>query len=99
MTPEVATESMMQLANVYRGRWDERGKWGYHIPESWQLFFDTSREIGQITADFKTEDVVKNDLVDEANSFDAAKVKADAESFDLAPEYEAVDVEKIRAAL
>jgi NitT/TauT family transport system substrate-binding protein len=99
MTPEVATESMMQLANVYRGRWDERGKWGYHIPESWQLFFDTSREIGQITADFKTEDVVKNDLVDEANSFDAAKVKADAESFDLSPEYEAVDVEKIRAAL
>ena len=99
MTPSVATESMMQLANVYRGRWDERGKWGYHIPESWQLFFDTSREIGQITADFKTEDVVKNDLVDEANSFDAAKVKADAESFDLSPEYEAVDVEKIRAAL
>jgi len=99
MSPEVATESMMQLANVYRGRWDERGKWGYHIPESWQLFFDTSREIGQITADFKTEDVVKNDLVDEANAFDAAKVKADAEGFDLAPEYEAVDVEKIRAAL
>jgi NitT/TauT family transport system substrate-binding protein len=99
MTPEVATESMMQLANVYRGRWEERNKWGYHIPESWQLFFDVGREIGQISGDFTVEDVVKNDLVDEANAFDAAKVKADAEGYDLTPEYEAVDVEKIRAAL
>jgi NitT/TauT family transport system substrate-binding protein len=57
------------------------------------------REIGQISGDFTVEDVVKNDLVDEANSFDAAKVKADAEGFQLSPEYEAVDVEKVRAAL
>ena len=99
MTPEVATESMMQLANVYRGRWEERGKWGFHILESWQLFFDVGREIGQISGDFKVEDVVKNDLVDETNAFDAAKVKADAEGFKLTPEYEAVDVEKIRDAL
>ena len=99
MTPSVATESMMQLANVYRGRWDERNKWGFHIMESWKLFFDTGREIGQITGDFKLEDVVKNDLVDAANAFDAAKVKADAEGFQLSADYQAVDVEAIRAAL
>ena len=99
MTPAVATESMMQLANVYRGRWDERGKWGFHIMDSWQLFFDTGREIGQITSDFKTEDVVKNDYVDGANDFDHAKVKADADGFALSADYEGVDVEAIRAAL
>jgi NitT/TauT family transport system substrate-binding protein len=99
MTPPVATESMMQLANVFAGRMDERKKWGYHLPESWQLFFDIGREIGQITGDFKVEDVVKNDLVDVANSFDAAKVKADAEGFQLSDDYKAVDVEAIRAAL
>ena len=99
MTPAVATESMMQLANVYRGRWDERNKWGFHIMESWKLFFDTGREIGQITGDFKLEDVVKNDLVDAANAFDAAKVKADAEGFALSADYQGVDVEAIRAAL
>jgi NitT/TauT family transport system substrate-binding protein len=99
MTPSVATESMMQLANVYRGRWEERNKWGFHIMESWKLFFDTGREIGQITGDFKLEDVVKNDLVDTANSFDAAKVKADAEGFQLSDDYKKVDVEAIRAAL
>jgi NitT/TauT family transport system substrate-binding protein len=99
MTPPVATESMMQLANVFAGRMDERKKWGYHLPESWQLFFDIGREIGQITGDFKVEDVVKNDLVDVANSFDQAKVKADAEGYQLSDDYKSVDVEAIRAAL
>ena len=67
--------------------------------DSWQLFFDVGREIGQISGDFTVEDVVKNDLVDFANSFDAAKVKADAEGFALSSDYEGVDVEAIRAAL
>ena len=99
MTPPVATESMMQLANVYGGRMDERKKWGFHLLESWQMFFDIGREIGQITGDFKVEDVVKNDLVDVANSFDPAKVKADADGYKLSADYNSVDVEAIRAAL
>lgn len=99
MTPDVAVESMMQLANVYAGRWDERQKWGAHIMESWQSFLDTGKEIGQISGDFKAEDVVKNDLVDEANAFDAAKVRADADSFKLSPDYEGVNVEEIQGRL
>lgn len=99
MTPDVAVESMMQLANVYRGRWDERGKWGQHIMPSWDLFFETGREIGQISGDFTTEEVVKNDLVDAANDFDAAKVKADADGFELNDDYKAVDVKAIEQAL
>jgi len=99
MTPSVATESQMQLANVFAGRWDERKKWGFHIMDSWQLFFDTAKEIGQITGDIKVGDVVKNDLIDVANSFDAAKVKADAEGFALSDDYKNVDVEAIKAAL
>jgi NitT/TauT family transport system substrate-binding protein len=95
MTPDVAVESMMQLANVFAGRMDERKKWGFHLIESWQKFFDVGREIGQITADFKTEDVVKNDLIDAANSFDAAKIKADADGFALSDAYKAVNVEEI----
>ncbi len=95
MTPDVAVESMMQLAAVFGGRMDERKKWGYHLPESWQLFFDVGREIGQITGDFKLEDVVKNDLIDVANSFDAAKVKADADGFALSEAYNGVNVDEI----
>ncbi|MCB1487309.1 MAG: ABC transporter substrate-binding protein [Bauldia sp.] len=99
MTPDVAVESMMQLANVFRGRWDERGKWGYHIIPSWDLFFTTGREIGQISGDFTTEEVVKNDLVDVANQYDAGKVKADAEAFELNDDYKAVDVEEIQSRI
>ena len=49
MNPTVATESMMQLANVFGGRMDERKKWGYHLPSSWELFFTTAQKIGQIS--------------------------------------------------
>jgi NitT/TauT family transport system substrate-binding protein len=99
MNPAVATESMMQLGNVFGGRMDERKKWGYHLLSSWQLFFDTSRKVGQITQDFKVEDVCKNDLIDEANGFDSAKIKADADGFALSADYKSVDVEAIKAAL
>jgi NitT/TauT family transport system substrate-binding protein len=96
MTPDVAVESMMQLANVFRGRWDERKKWGYHMPSSWQLFFDVRpRDRPDHQGDFKMEDVVKNDYIDAANSFDAAKVKADADGFALSDAYNAVNVEEI----
>ena len=100
MKPSVAVESMMQLANVFRGRWDERKKkWGYHIPASWKLFFATALKIGQISKPIKFEDVCKNDLIDAANSFDKAKVEADAKGFALKPEYQSVDVKAIEAAL
>ena len=95
MTPDIAVESMMQLANVYGGRMAERKKWGFHLIESWQLFFDVGRQIGQITVDFKTEDVVKNDLIDAANSFDASKIKTDAGGFALSDAYKAVNVDEI----
>jgi NitT/TauT family transport system substrate-binding protein len=99
MNPTVATESMMQLANVFGGRMDERKKWGYHLASSWELFFATAQKIGQITHPIKFEDVCKNDLIDEANAFDKAKVQADAQGFALPPEYQAVDVKAIQAAL
>jgi NitT/TauT family transport system substrate-binding protein len=95
MKPDVAVESMMQLANVFAGRMAERKKWGFHLIDSWQMFFDVGRQIGQITADFKTEDVVKNDLIDAANSFDAAKIKADADGFALSDDYKAVNADEI----
>lgn len=99
MTPAVATESQMQLANVFGGRMDERKKWGYHLMPSWQLFFDTGHKMGQLTKEIKAEDVCKNDLIDEANAFDKAKVKADAYGFALTPDYQSVDVKAIQAAL
>ena len=99
MNSTVATESMMQLANVFAGRMDERKKWGYHLASSWELFFATALKIGQISHPIKFEDVCKNDLIDEANAFDKAKVQADAAGFRPLARLSAVDVKAIQAAL
>jgi len=88
----IAVASMWQLANVFRGDWTTRdgGKWGWHSMESWNLFFDTVRSTGQLTKQFATEDVIKNDFVTGANDFDKEKVKADATAFQLNEVYAAV---------
>ena len=97
LSPEIATESMMELANVFRGNFEKRQGWGWHDLEAWQTFLTTIRKINQISKDIKAEDVIKNDYVAGANAFDKAKVAADAAGYALPDEYKSVDVEKIRA--
>ena len=99
LTPEIATESMMELANVFRGNFEKRQGWGWHDLEAWNTFLTTIRSINQISKDIKAEDVIKNDYVAGANTFDKAKVAADAAGYQLPDEYKSVDVEKIRARL
>ncbi|MCY4542715.1 MAG: ABC transporter substrate-binding protein [Rhodobacteraceae bacterium] len=99
MTPTVATESMMQLAEVFAGRWDERGMWGFHLRSSWQKFFDAGMEIGQIQSEINLDDVISNELVRGANDFSASQVADDANGFELSDEFSAVDVEAIAASL
>jgi NitT/TauT family transport system substrate-binding protein len=99
LTPEIATESMMELANVFRGNFEKRQGWGWHDLEAWNTFLTTIRSINQISKDIKAEDVIKNDYVAGANNFDKAKVAADAAGYQLPDEYKSVDVDKIRARL
>lgn len=99
LTPEVATESMMQLAKVFRGDWEKREGWGWHDFSQWKLFFDTIHSIGQVSNPIAPEEVLSNDYVAGANMFDADKVKADAESYELPEDYQAVDLEAIMARL
>lgn len=95
--PELGTESMMQLANVFRGDFDKRQGWGWHDPESWGLYFKTIAEIGQITKPVDPARALTNDLIGPANDFDAAKVKADAEGYALSEDMAAVDLAAIQA--
>ncbi len=88
----VAVESMWQLATVFRGDWPTREGWGWADMESWTIFLDTIREIGQLTREISAESIISNDYVAGANDFDMEQVTADAESFDLAPEFEEVAV-------
>ncbi|MEM7022597.1 MAG: ABC transporter substrate-binding protein, partial [Pseudomonadota bacterium] len=86
-------------ANVFRGEWDQREGWGHHDFERWGLFFDTLHDIGQLSRPIAPEDVLTNDFVAGANDFDHARVKADAEGYELPEEYQAIDVEAIREGI
>ena len=95
MTPMVATESMMQLAAVFAGRWEERMMWGHHLESSWQLFFDAARAVGQLDFDINMDEVLSNDMVPGANDFDMEQVHADAAGYELSDDFSAVDVSAI----
>lgn len=99
LTPEIATESLMQLANVFRGDFEKRQGWGWHDMDGWALYLKTVFDIGQVPTEIAAADVVKNDYIAGANTFDPATVKADADGYELPAEYTAVDVETIRARL
>jgi NitT/TauT family transport system substrate-binding protein len=99
LKPPVATESMMELANVFRGDFEKRQGWGWHDFDQWALFFTTIKEIGQVTKDITPQDVLSNDFVGPANDFDHARVKADAEGYQLPAEFQTIDVEAIRARI
>lgn len=99
LAPPIATESMMQLAKVFRGPWESRQGWGSHDMAQWQGFFDLIHKIGQISRPIKAEDVCTNDYVAAANEFDRAKVQADADGFALSEAFQQVDVAAIQARL
>jgi NitT/TauT family transport system substrate-binding protein len=99
MKPDVAVRSLLELHNTFHGRWDERQKWGAHILDSWSSFLATLKDIGQLTQTINAADVIKNDLIDGANTFDKAKVASDASGYQLPDEYKSVKIDKIKSTL
>ena len=95
--PELGTESMMQLANVFRGDMSMREGWGWHEMARWELFFKTLEEIGQVKNPVDTNKVITNEFVGPANDFDRAKVQADADGYALPDDMAAVDIDAIHA--
>jgi NitT/TauT family transport system substrate-binding protein len=87
----VAVQSLMELANVFRGDWDTRngGQWGWASLDGWQTFFDDSAKASGADA-VDASNVIFNDYIDGANAFDAEQVAADAANFELSPEFAAV---------
>ena len=77
---QIAVESMWQLAEVFRGNWDEREGWGWHSEEAWDLFLKTTFDIDQLSKELTAADVLSNDWVAAANDFDHDAVKEAATS-------------------
>ncbi len=95
LTPELGTESLMQLAGVFRGDMSKRAGWGDHDMTKWKAFFDTLKKIGQTTVEVDVAKVVTNEFIGPANTFDKAKVKADAEAYKLSEDVAKIDMAAI----
>lgn len=93
MTPQVALESMRQLAYGYAGAKRAGKGWGYHDPDGWRTYLDTLYELGQTRRRLANEEVFTNELVAEANSVDVSKARADAANFRLNSTWAQVTVE------
>lgn len=94
---ELGTESLLQLANVFRGDFSKREGWGWHEMSRWELFFSTLEEIGQVKEPVDLAKVITNEFIGPANDFDKAQVKADAMGRTLSADVSAVDIDAINA--
>ena len=87
MTPELALESMRQLAFGYN-QFAKAGKgYGYSEIANWQSYFDRVFKLGQTKTQIKADEVVTNKFVDDANKFDKAKIEADAKGYKTSDEW------------
>lgn len=83
MTPEIALESMRQLAYSYV-EGERRGLgYGAFEPSGWQKFLDIIYEIGQTKRHLTVDECITSDLIAGANDFDRAMVERDAVNFQL----------------
>jgi NitT/TauT family transport system substrate-binding protein len=94
--PALGVESLMQLAGVFKGDMSKRAGWGDHDITKWTIFFKTLKDIGQLTVDVDVNKVVTNAFVGPANTFDKAKVEADAKAYKLSDDVAKVDIEAIK---
>ncbi len=83
MTPELALQSLQQLHWLYTDSERNLGGYGTFPVESWNTYLDIIYELGQVRKNMDFDDVATNELIDEINDFDRARVKADAEAFKL----------------
>ncbi|MCO6452192.1 MAG: ABC transporter substrate-binding protein [Caldilineales bacterium] len=92
MTPQLALDSMLQLACGYYESYELGLGYGYHDMDNWDNYIQTVFDLGQIENRLAVEDVVTNQFVEAANNFDKERVKQDAENFQLNEEWQNVSV-------
>ena len=93
MTPDLALESLRQLAYLYNQS-NKAGKgYGYSDEANWQSYLDRIAKLGQTKVGLKVADTVTNMFVKDANDFDKAKVGEDAKAFVLGDAWKTVKLQ------
>lgn len=93
LKPQVALDSMLQLAVGYGQQEREGNGWGNHDLDNWKEYLAALRELKQLKKDLAPDDVLTNEFVEPANSkADVKKARADAEAFKLNAAFAATKV-------
>jgi len=93
MKPDLALESMRQLMFLYNQA-NKAGKgYGYADEANWQSYLDRIAKLGQTKAQLKSEQVVTNELVKDANDFDKKKVADDAAKYAVGDEWKSLKLQ------
>jgi NitT/TauT family transport system substrate-binding protein len=92
LEPQIALESMMQLASGYGATARAGQGWGYHVPQAWERYINTLAELGQIEEALDPAEVYTNDFVEPANEgADVERARNDAEDFELNDDFAATE--------
>lgn len=91
MEPQLAMDSMIELADVYYGSYEMGKGYGWADIEAWQAYIDTIHELGQIQSEYDASEIITNELVDEANDFPQQQVEEDAAAFELNETWQRVE--------
>jgi NitT/TauT family transport system substrate-binding protein len=84
LEPQLALESMIELATAYGTTEREGNGFGYHPVDAWENYIKNIADLGQIKNVLPVDDVVTNDFVGPANSeADVDRARSDAEAFEL----------------
>jgi NitT/TauT family transport system substrate-binding protein len=95
ISPQVALESMAELASGYAVEARKGKGWGYHDTVAWQRYLDIVFKLGQTKQHFKVSDVLTNEFVGPANAgADKAKARRDAKAYKLDKYFAATKVPK-----
>jgi NitT/TauT family transport system substrate-binding protein len=83
MTPELALESMRQLAYPFV-EGERRGLgYGAFVREGWEKFLEIIYQLGQTSRRLSYEETVTTEFIGPANDFDKKRVERDAKAFKL----------------
>lgn len=97
MEPQLAMDSMIELADVYYGSYRMGNGYGWADIDAWQDYIDIVLDLGQIENEYDAGNIITNELIEEANNFDVDKVHADAEAFELNENWQQVDAPDVLA--
>lgn len=92
MKPQLALDSMVELGFNYFDGYKIGKGYGYSDLDGWNSYIDVVYKLGQIKSRPKTEDVVTNFFIEEANKFDKNKVKKDADSFKVSDDFKSLEI-------